>query len=196
MLCRMNAVPAADPVPTLDDLLAGALDVVFVGINPSIYSARRGHYFARAGNRFWPCFSRSVLSRAARAALAVAQLGPQHDAALLDYGIGFTDVVKRPTARAADIDAAELGAGVAVLLRKLERFRPRVACFHGITGYKHVARVLTGQTVPIGLGAQALRLDATRLFLVPNPSGANAHFTAADQTQWYDRLAAFSATLD
>jgi TDG/mug DNA glycosylase family protein len=169
-------------------LLADGLDVVFVGINPSIYSAERGRYFARPGNRFWPCLSRSVLSRRARKALAVDELGPQHDRLLLEYGIGFTDLVKRPTAKAGDLAPRELIAGVNVLVEKIERYRPRIACFHGITGYRRVHEVLAGTSTPIELGLQAQRVGPTRLFLVPNPSGANAHFTREDQVRWYDAL--------
>jgi TDG/mug DNA glycosylase family protein len=174
---------------TLPDLLTESLDVVFVGINPSVYSAERGHYFARASNRFWPCISRSVLSRNARAALSVEKLGPEHDRVLLHYGIGFTDLVKRPTPKASDLAPSELAAGVKHLLKKIDRYRPRVACFHGVTGYRHLHRILVGETTAVALGLQDVRLGATRIFLVPNPSGANAHFTRDDQTRWYDELA-------
>ncbi|WP_088345315.1 MULTISPECIES: mismatch-specific DNA-glycosylase [Rhodomicrobium] len=179
-----------EPVPTLPDLLEGGLGIVFVGINPSVYSAERGHYFARRSNRFWPCLSRSVLSLAARRALGVEALGPEHDRALLAHGIGFTDLVKRPTPKAGDLAPAEFAEGVGHLLAKLERYRPDIACFHGVTGYRHVLRALTGAADGIRLGPQDLRLGPSRVFLVPNPSGANAHFTRAEQTQWYDRLAA------
>jgi TDG/mug DNA glycosylase family protein len=175
---------------TLPDLLRESLDVVFIGINPSIYSADRGHYFARPSNRFWPCFSHSRLSGRARAALGVERLGPEHDRALLAYGIGFTDVAKAPTVKATDLPSSELAAGVDALLGKIERFRPRVACFHGITGFRHVHRRLTDDAARIELGPQPVRVGATSLYLVPNPSGANAHFTRADQTRWYDALAA------
>ncbi len=180
-----------DRPTTLPDLLRAELDVVFVGINPSLYSAERGRYFARATNRFWPCFSRSILSRRARTALSVEKLGSEHDAALLSFGIGFTDVVKRATVRAAEVGPAELAAGVDVLLTKVERFRPRVACFHGVTGYRLVHRLLSGTDADIRLGPQPLHCGSTRFYLVPNPSGANAHYTPQDQTQWYDRLAEF-----
>jgi TDG/mug DNA glycosylase family protein len=176
-------------VPTLPDLLREALDVVFVGINPSIYSAERGRYFARASNRFWPCLSQSSLSQRARDALVLEVLGPQHDRTLLEYGIGFTDVAKRPTAKASELAPSELAAGVAALLAKLDQYQPRVACFHGVTGYQYVHRLLADSTLAIRLGPQDLRLGPTRIYLVPNPSGANAHFTRADQTCWYDRLA-------
>lgn len=190
-----NNAPGAAPVTTLPDLLVAGLDVVFVGINPSVYSAERGRYFARPGNKFWPCVSRSVLTVAARAGLDVATLGPEHDRALLAYGIGFTDLVKRPTPKASDLSAAELAAGVARLLAKIERDRPRVACFHGVTGYRYVHRALTQRATPIALGEQDVRAGATRIFLVPNPSGANAHFTRDEQIGWYDALAA-SADVD
>jgi TDG/mug DNA glycosylase family protein len=181
--------PSDSPAPVLADLLTADLDVVFVGINPSRFSAARGHYFARPTNRFWPCLSRSVLSLGAREELRVERLGPRHDRALLAHGIGFTDLVKRATPRAGDLAPSELAAGVGDLLAKLDRYRPRVACFHGITGYRHVHRILTDTKTKLQLGLQDVRLGPTRLYLVPNPSGANAHFTPSDQTMWYDRLA-------
>lgn len=179
------------PAPILPDLLRNGLDIVFVGINPSIFSAQQGHYFARSTNRFWPALSRSILSLAAREALSVDRLGPEHDRALLDHGIGFTDVVKRATPKAGDLAPAEFAAGVRTLVSKLKRHRPRIACFHGVTGYRPVQRTLTGEKTEIHLGLQELRLGPTRLFLVPNPSAANAHFTPQDQTRWYDLLAAY-----
>ncbi len=175
---------------TLPDLLRRGLKIVFVGINPSLFSAQRGHYFARTTNRFWPCFSRSVLSLEARQALGVETLKPEHDRVLPDYGFGFTDLVKRPTARADQLDPAELAAGVAELTAKLERERPRIACFHGITGFRYVHRAFAGGTPAPQLGEQPWRIGPSRLFVIPNPSPANAHATPAVQTAWYDRLAA------
>ncbi|MGC1412911.1 MAG: mismatch-specific DNA-glycosylase [Acetobacteraceae bacterium] len=180
---------APDAIDTLPDLLKHGLDVVFVGINPSLYSATQGHYFARRSNRFWPCFSRSILSEAARRALGVARLEPEHDRAMPAYGFGFTDLVKRPTARASELPPNELVLGVATLVAKLAKHAPRIACFHGMTGYRNVHRTLASDTTQPVLGAQPLRIGPTRCFVVPNPSGANAHFTPADQTLWYDRLA-------
>jgi TDG/mug DNA glycosylase family protein len=116
-------------------------------------------------------------------------LGPEHDAALLHSGFGFTDLVKRATVKASDLASVELAAGVAALLEKLARVRPRVACFHGITGYRYVHTALTNTDAPKQLGLQDLALPETRFFLAPNPSGANAHFTRDDQVGWYDELA-------
>ncbi len=177
---------------TLPDLLAPGLDLVFVGINPSTYSVERGHYFSRKTNRFWPAFSRSRLSERARAALGVAALGPEHDRALLAHGIGFTDVVKLATGNAGDIPPTAFVESAPQLLRRLRRFSPRVACFHGLTGFRPFLRLgLAIDRREAALGPQPELIGDTRLFVVPNPSPANAHFTPADQTAWYDRLAAF-----
>jgi TDG/mug DNA glycosylase family protein len=175
---------------TLPDLLRPGLKIVFVGINPSLFSAQRGHYFARTTNRFWPCFSRSVLSLAARQALGVEMLKPEHDRALQDHGFGFTDLVKRPTARADQLDPLEFAAGVSELTAKLAHDKPLIACFHGITGFRYVHRALAAGAPAPQLGEQPWRLGPSRLFVIPNPSPANAHATPAVQTAWYDRLAA------
>jgi len=174
---------------SLPDLLRPALDVVFVGINPSLFSVAQGHYFARRTNRFWPAFSASDLSAGARAALGVARLEPMHDKELLAHGFGFTDAVKRASARATEIAPSEFAEAVADLVAKLERFAPRIACFHGIMAYRQVHRLLTGTRDDPAMGLQPIEIGTTRLFLAPNPSPANAHFTAADQKFWYDRLA-------
>jgi TDG/mug DNA glycosylase family protein len=179
-------------IETLPDLLADGLRVVFVGINPGLYSASRGHYFARSTNRFWPGFSGSRLSEAARRGLGVAMLRPEHDRELPRFGFGFTDVAKRPTGNAGQLAPGELAAGAPSLVAKLERFAPAVACFHGVTGYRPFRRAVFGSD-PGGeaLGPQPERIARTRLFVAPNPSPANAHFTLADQIAWYDRLADF-----
>jgi double-stranded uracil-DNA glycosylase len=182
--------PALHPLP---DLLRNGLDIVFIGINPSIMSATQGHYFARPTNRFWPCFSRSTLSLRARQYLGVEMLGPTHDQALLAFGIGFTDIVKRPSANAAGLGRTEFEVGAPRLASKLMRYHPRIACFHGMTAYRPFHHALTRGSVEHvpGLGPQPLYVGRTQLFVVPNPSPANAHFTPAEQTEWYDSLAAF-----
>ena len=175
---------------TLPDLLRDGLDLVFIGINPSLYSASQGHYFARKTNRFWPALSRSVLSEPARRALGVDRLEPSHDAMLLDLGIGFTDVVKRPTARAGELDPAEFAAATAELVAKLEKFQPITACFQGMMGYRPFARIHAPTLPNPVLGEQPWRIGRTRLFVVPSPSPANAHASLPVQIEWFDRLAA------
>ena len=175
---------------TLPDLLRPNLDLVFVGINPSIYSVEMGHYFARKTNRFWPCLSASSLSLSIRQTLGVDRLDPSHDVILLEHGIGFTDVVKRPTARADELTPAEFAAGARDLVAKLEKFQPKIACFQGIMGFRPFLQFLAPALPKPALGEQPLRLGQTRLFVVPSPSPANAHASPAIQTEWYDRLAA------
>lgn len=179
---------------TLPDYLAPDLRLVFVGINPGLYSVERGHYFARTTSRFWPAFSRSVLSAPIREALGVALLGPEQDAALLRFGIGFTDVVKMPSRNAAELSPDVFRTWAPRLKRRLERCRPGVACFHGLTAFRPFARCALGRDgAGTVLGPQPLTLGGTRLFVVPNPSPANAHFSVADQVEWYNRLARFLA---
>ena len=176
---------------TLPDYLLPGLRLVFVGINPGLYSVARGHYFARSTSRFWPGFSKSKLSLPIRQALGLDVLLPEHDSLLPRFGIGFTDVVKRPSANAADLNPRDFEQSAPRLLRKLRRFRPQVACVHGLTAYRPFLKYVLRCDASPALGEQPQTIGATRLFVVPNPSPANAHFTVADQTMWYDRLADF-----
>lgn len=182
----------SDAELTLPDYLAPDLDLVFVGINPGLYSARVGHYFARRTNRFWPAFSRSRLSEGVRSKLRKTDLAPEDDSALLSFGIGFTDVVKRATGNAAQLQSEEYRLGAPELLNKLRRFQPAVACFHGVTGYGAFARYALGdEKRRWELGPQDRSVGQTLLFVVPSPSPANAHFTLGDQIEWYDSLSAY-----
>lgn len=178
------------PRVTLPDLMRGGLDVVFIGINPSVYSVEQGHYFARRTNRFWPAFSRSRLSQRARDALGLSRLGPAHDSILLDHGFGFTDCVKRATARADELTQEEFHLGCTDLLARLESCQPRIACFQGLTGFRPFLRILAPGAGKPEQGQQPQRIGRTRLFVIPNPSPANAHETVQSQTAWYDYLAA------
>ena len=194
-LTRAAAARTGYPFRTLPDYLAPGLRVVFVGINPGLLSVERGHYFARATSRFWPAFSRSILSAPIRNALRLPVLGPEQDAALLRFGIGFTDVVKVPSRNAAGISPAVFREWAPRLLRRLERHQPRVACFHGLTGFRPFVQFALGEDPKhAALGPQRPTVGRTRLFVAPNPSPANAHFTVDDQVRWYDRLAEFVRT--
>lgn len=183
------------PFPTLPDLLRPGLELVFVGLNPSLYSVDRGHYFARRANRFWPALSRSRLSEPVRGALGRDELGPEDDRVLLDFGIGFTDVVKVASRGLNDLPPDLFAVWTPRLLLRLARFQPRVACFQGLVGFRAFARHALGVPKVAGaLGEQPYRLAETRVFVVPNPSPANAHFRPSDQVDWYDRLADYLAS--
>src|SRR5437867_9009579 len=113
---------------TLPDYLREGLEIVFVGLNPGLYSAQVGHYFAHKHNRFWPALSAS--------GLVPEPVGPEDDARLLEWGIGLTDVVKRPTHGIHELTPAEFRRGAKALRDKLVRYKPRIVCFVGLTGYR------------------------------------------------------------
>lgn len=193
-MARQRVVTDLSTPGTLPDLLRPGLALVFVGINPSLYSVQQGHYFARRTNRFWPALSRSRLSRPIREGLGVAVLEPEHDAALLDYSFGFTDVVKRATNNAGQLAAAEFVHGARLLQDRLAAVAPQVVCFQGVTGYRPFARHALGvDRQGLTLGEQPERVAGARVFVAPSPSPANAHFSLADQVGWYDALADFLA---
>ena len=170
-----------EDMPTLPDYLRAGLDLVFVGLNPSIPSIRTGHYFANPRNRFWPALNLS--------GLIDRGLGPEDDADLLDDGIGFTDVVKRATAQGSGLKAADFRQWAPVLKAKLLEFQPRVANFHGVTAYKAYLRYAEGERESPELGLQDRVIGNTRIFVTPNPSPANAVYSIDDLAEWYRRLA-------
>ncbi|MET0285361.1 MAG: G/U mismatch-specific DNA glycosylase [Polyangiales bacterium] len=146
----------------LPDVIAPGLRVLFVGENPGLYSAAIGHQFGRPGNRFWPAL--------ARAGLTPRLYDPREDQALLELGLGITNLVARTTARAAELEPEELLQGARELTRKVERYAPAVVAVVGITAY----RVAFGRP-RAKLGWQTERLGPSRLHVLPNPSGLNAH---------------------
>lgn len=169
-----------EDMPTLPDYLKEGLDIVFVGLNPSIYSARVGHYFANPRNRFWSALNRS--------GLVGRELSPEQDASILEYGIGFTDVVKRPTSQASGLNAADFRRWCPVLKEKLLKYQPGIVCFHGLTGYKAYLKYGEGSNDKPKLGLQDLNIGQSRVFVVPNPSPANAQYSIDDLVSWYQRL--------
>ena len=175
-----------DETRTLPDLLEPGLALVFVGLNPSEYSAREGHYFANPRNRFWDAFNRSALLPSALG----RPCSPSDDAALLEHGIGFTDVVKRPTPQGSALRAADYRRWAPLLREKLLQCRPRMACFHGLMAYKAYLRYADGENLSPELGLQPRAIGESRVFVVPNPSPANARYSVEALAAWYDELAA------
>ena len=160
---------------------------MFVGLNPSSYSAKMGHYFANPRNRFWTALN--------RAGLVDWELSPEQDRALLDYRIGFTDVVKRPTPQASSLSAADFRHWAPALKAKLIQYQPRIACFHGVTGYRAYLRYAEGVNEKPILGLQERTIGHSRIFVVPNPSPANARFSLNDLVYWYRQLKALHKEL-
>lgn len=166
---------------TLPDYLKPGLDIVFVGINPGAYSAEVGHYFASPTNRFWPAVR--------RAGLVTEDMGPETDHRILEFNIGFTDVVKRPSRSANDLRFEDYRRWARVLKDKLLRFQPHIVCFHGITGYRNYLRYADGdRATDPALGLQPRTIGASKVFVMPNPSPANAFYRLDDLVGWYVEL--------
>jgi double-stranded uracil-DNA glycosylase len=170
----MKWEPPEAAVQTLPDLLAPGIEILFVGINPSVYSAQAGHYYARPGNMFWRCLHESGLTP--------VRLRPEEDRRVLEWGIGITDCVKRPTVSAAELSPAEFREGVDALLSRIALAQPRVVCFNGLVGYR-------GAFDPRArLGRQERRLEEAVVFVVPSTSGANAAYSRQERIEWFTRL--------
>jgi len=160
---------------TMPDLIAPGLRILFCGINPSLYSAVVGYHFARPGNRFWPTLHAAGLTR--------HQLAPSEQEELLRLGYGITNVVDRATATAAELVDSELTEGGRRLLAKVRRYRPRFLAMLGISAY----RLAFGRP-EAQLGLQPETMGATRLWVLPNPSGLNAHYQLKDLARLYREL--------
>jgi len=166
---------AAAQDKAIPDVLGPQLRILFCGINPSLYSAAVGHHFARPGNRFWPALH--------AAGLTPRRLSPFEDRKLLDHGYGITNLVARATATAVALAEEELRAGARQLQRKVRRFRPAWIAFLGISAYR--TAFARPQAV---LGPQQEKLGTAGLWLLPNPSGLNAHYQLADLASLFRAL--------
>jgi double-stranded uracil-DNA glycosylase len=160
---------------TIPDVIAPGLRVLFSGINPGLYSAATGRHFARPGNRFWPALHRSGFTP--------RQFRPDEQDLLLGLGLGITNVVDRATARADELTDAELRDGGRVLRGKAERLAPRWLAVVGVTAF----RAAFGQPRAT-VGPQEMAFGGTRLWVLPNPSGLNAHWTADSLAAEFARL--------
>ncbi len=149
---------------TLPDVIATGLDVLFVGINPGLWSAATGWHFARPGNRFWPALHRGGFTP--------RLMHPSEQGELPELGLGITNMVDRASARADELTPAELLAGAQTLTAKVARYRPRWVAVVGVTAYR------IGFARPkAGFGPQPEPLADARLWVLPNPSALNAHYT-------------------
>lgn len=160
---------------TIRDVIAPGLDVLFCGINPGLYSGATGHHFARPGNRFWPTLH--------RAGFTPRQLHPSEERELLNLGYGITNLVLRATATADELFNEELVAGRRRLVAKVKRYAPNVVAVLGIGAY----RISFGQK-DVSLGKQSEQLSGAMVWVLPNPSGLNAHYQLADLVEHFRLL--------
>ena len=147
----------------LRDVIAPSLKVLFVGINPGLYSGWSGHHFARPGNRFWRALHASGFTP------KVLHPSEQHE--LLDRGYGVTNLVNRATATADALSRTEFVAGRRRLAVKVRRYRPRIVAFLGMGAYCHAFSIKNTRT-----GLQIARFEDARVWVLPNPSGLNANY--------------------
>lgn len=166
---------------TIADVLPGEGDpplrVLFCGINPGLVSAATGHHFARPGNRFWPVLHRSGFTP--------RQLRPAEQGELRALGLGITNMVARASARADELTPDELTAGGDRLRALVADVAPAWLAVVGITAYR-AAFTEPGAAV----GPQDRTVGGTRIWVLPNPSGLNAHWTVEAMTEEFARLLA------
>jgi double-stranded uracil-DNA glycosylase len=168
------AAAAGRAVP---DVIGPGLDVLFCGINPGLYSGAVGHHFARPGNRFWAALHASGFTP--------RRLGPFEEADLLLYGLGITNFVARATAGANELTADELRRGAGALAPKVARYRPRFVAFLGLGAYRAVFDIPSAR-----VGPQHAVMPPARSWLLPNPSGLNAHWRPAELAEAFAELRA------
>ncbi|HET6596775.1 MAG TPA: G/U mismatch-specific DNA glycosylase [Anaerolineales bacterium] len=157
------------------DVIAPGLRVLFCGINPGLYSGATGHHFARPGNRFWPTLH--------GAGFTPRLLHPSEERELLTYGYGITNLVTRATATADELAPEELVAGQRRLKTKVKRYQPQVVAILGISAY----RTAFGKKT-VTLGRQPEPLAESIVWVLPNPSGLNAHYQLADLVWHFQAL--------
>lgn len=160
---------------TLRDVMAPGLRVLFCGINPGLYSGAVGHHFARPGNRFWPALH--------AAGFTSRVLTPDAERELLKLGCGITNLVNRATAGADELSARELIEGGRRLAAKVKRCRPRAVAFLGIGAY----RVAFGRPRAV-MGRQPESIAEAAIWVLPNPSGLNAHYQLKDLAREFRAL--------
>jgi len=160
---------------TVRDVIAPDLRVLFCGINPGLYTAAVGHHFARPGNRFWPALHAAGFTNRV--------LSPFAERELLQSGYGITNVVRRTTATADLLTKEEIVAGGARLRAKVLRYRPRVLAVLGVGAYRTAFNKPKAK-----VGRQEDRIGETILWVLPNPSGLNANYQAADLARLFREL--------
>ena len=166
----------------LGPIVAADLRVLFVGINPSLRSAEVGHHFARPGNRFWPTLH--------AAGFTPRRLRPDEDAELPSHGIGVTNIAFRPTREAAELSPDELRAGAADLERTVALHRPRLVAIVGLGAYRTAFGRPRAQW-----GLQPDTIGGRPVWVLPNPSGLNAHYKPADFARVYAEARAYAEGL-
>lgn len=160
---------------TVPDVIAPGLRVLFCGINPGLYTAAVGHHFARPGNRFWPALY--------AAGFTDHLFSPFDERELLKSGYGITNLVMRTTATADELSSEEMREGGRKLTAKIHRYKPRFLAVLGLGAY----RAGFGQSKAT-VGRQDKTIGETSIWVLPNPSGLNAHYQAKELARLFSEL--------
>jgi double-stranded uracil-DNA glycosylase len=176
----------ADDKPTKAELLAAVnkivpdvieygLKILFCGINPGLYTAAVGYHFGRPGNRFWKALHQGGLTD--------RLLQPCEQQKLLTYGYGITNLVARASLSAAELTQNELRSGGERLQQKVAHYQPKWVAFLGIGAY----RMAFGLPQAV-VGKQDRKIHAAKVWVLPNPSGLNAHYTPSQLAELFGEL--------
>lgn len=164
----------------LPDHIQLDVEILFVGINPGLRSARVGHHFAGPSNRFWKLLYESQL--------VTEPLTAQEDRRLLEWKLGLTNIIGRMSRSSDTLAAEEYRRGVVSLTKKIRRYRPRIVAFLGVTIYRMVFGVDQRLSPRIALGATDSVIAGVPVFVLPNPSGRNAHYSYAEMLAAFQSL--------
>ena len=179
-----HTVPFKKPTPeeikaacgkTVTDVITKGLSILFCGINPGLYSGAVGHHFARPGNRFWKALHRSGITP--------RLLEPWEERHLLEYGCGITNLVGRATALASELTRDELVKGRLRLAGKIGWYKPKIVGILGISAYRIGFRKSRAE-----IGSQPGKIGDSQVWVLPNPSGLNAHYQVPDLARLFRQV--------
>lgn len=159
----------------IPDIIGPNLSILFCGINPGLYSAAIGHHFGRPGNRFWAALY--------GAGFTDRLLSPFEDTELLRWGYGITNIVNRASSTASELSDGELVEGGQRLLSKIREYSPRYLAVLGVGAYRKAFKYPNAS-----IGYQTKMIEATALWVLPNPSGLNAHYQLDDFVRLFQEL--------
>jgi TDG/mug DNA glycosylase family protein len=168
----------------LSDRIQPGVRILFVGINPGMRSAQMGHHFAGPSNRFWKLLHESRL--------VTEPLTYQEDMRLSEWGLGLTNIVGRPSRGIDSLSPQEYRGGMAALTRKVRRYQPRIVALLGVTIYRILYGAELSLPARIPLGPTGSNIAGVPIFLLPNPSGRNAHYGYEDMLAAFRALHAFA----
>lgn len=180
--------------PGLPDYLAPGLSILFVGINPGLRSSEVGHHYAGHSNRFWKLLFES--------GLVPDRMTCQDDGRLLGYGYGLTNLIAKPTAGIQSLVKQDFLQGRQALIAKIKKYQPAIVAVLGIS----VARVLLPSMasnasskrsagISVQTGLLPVFLAGARVFVLPNPSGRNAHYSYQKMKNLFSQLKGLSLQL-